>query len=555
MIPGALAHAGPVAVGRAGSRDLADLQRDVAGLVGRLAGLEARGPTLITTVDRYAFVVACLAAWQVERRVLLPRNLQPDTVDQAKAVCAAVLGPGGLDPLGQPAQGSPCRLPPADQVIVTVQTSGSTGAPRDVDKTAAQLLGEAAVLQGLDGSPGGLGSGAVLSTVPPMHIYGLLFGVLLPLVAGVPFVRETPLHPEAVAATARETGATVLVGTPAHLRGLEILEPGDLGPLVRVFSSGAPLAAATGQMLAERFDTRVLEVLGSTETGGIAWRDAGGEPAPWTPLPGVEVGANVEGRLQLRSPFLEPGATQPLVADDRIELVGAGRFQHLGRADDVVKVGGRRVSLRHMENALLALDGIDDAAIHAEPSTSGRGIRLRAAVATTDSTWTVTAVRKALSRTFDPVTLPRMVRLAPSLPREANGKLPRDRLGAWLDDVPSGMVAFPDHDPDGFQVTLAVTVPPSAPHFAGHFPGEPIFPAVAQLDAVVMDAVRRVWPALGEPRNLRRLKFRRRMNPGATAELKLERTAGEAPRIDFELRSEEGPFASGTLLFEGGTDG
>ena len=34
----------------------------------------------------------------------------------------------------------------------------------------------------------------VLATVPPYHLYGLLFGVLAPLAAGAAFARETPLH-------------------------------------------------------------------------------------------------------------------------------------------------------------------------------------------------------------------------------------------------------------------------------------------------------------------------------------------------------------------------
>src|SRR5207302_4127752 len=128
-------------------------------------------------------------------------------------------GEGGTDlrlllanPTGAPAR--PLSLE-ASRHLVTVYTSGSTGPYQPCPKTAAQLLGEAAlqaVTFGLQPSD------RFLATVPAHHIYGLLFSVLVPLTAGAAFVRTTPLHGEAVVAEARANGATVLVSVPAHLR-------------------------------------------------------------------------------------------------------------------------------------------------------------------------------------------------------------------------------------------------------------------------------------------------------------------------------------------------
>jgi acyl-coenzyme A synthetase/AMP-(fatty) acid ligase len=87
-----------------------------------------------------------------------------------------------------------------DRVIATVYTSGSTGAHQACPKTAAQLLGEAAALVGCFGVAAGQ---RVIATVPPHHLYGLLFSVLVPLAAAASFVRDTPLHAETVAAVAR----------------------------------------------------------------------------------------------------------------------------------------------------------------------------------------------------------------------------------------------------------------------------------------------------------------------------------------------------------------
>src|SRR5690606_6869006 len=115
---------------------------------------------------------------------------------------------------------------PALRKLVTVWTSGSTGEHQRHAKTAGQLFAEALTLAehfGLAGaSLGGEGAGRVrvVATVPSLHIYGLLFSVLVPLVSGGSFSRETPLHAGVVRATLIETAADVLVSVPAHLRAL-----------------------------------------------------------------------------------------------------------------------------------------------------------------------------------------------------------------------------------------------------------------------------------------------------------------------------------------------
>src|SRR5690606_24867425 len=147
-----------------------------------------------------------------------------------------------------------------------------------------QLLGEARALVDTFGVREG---SRVLAMVPPHHIYGLLFGVLVPLVSGGALYRHTPLMaPEVAAALAMDID--VLVTVPAHLRALG-LAPERQPPVARIFSSSAPLVPEVAQKLRARFGWTVTEVFGSTETGGIGWRDSGGE-GPWTPLPGVEVG-------------------------------------------------------------------------------------------------------------------------------------------------------------------------------------------------------------------------------------------------------------------------
>jgi acyl-coenzyme A synthetase/AMP-(fatty) acid ligase len=81
-------------------------------------------------------------------------------------------------------------------VLATVFTSGSTGPMLAAPKTAASLFGEAHALA----RSFGIGPGdRIVGSVPPVHIYGLLFTLLLPLACGAAFARETPHHAESIA--------------------------------------------------------------------------------------------------------------------------------------------------------------------------------------------------------------------------------------------------------------------------------------------------------------------------------------------------------------------
>src|SRR5690606_20732844 len=106
-------------------------------------------------------------------------------------------------------------------------------------KTAGQLLLEAR----MQADRLGLGpDDCVLSTVPAHHVYGFLFGLLVPLSAGASVAAGTPVAPAAVARDALEVGAKILVTVPTHLRAIAALAGAELrGHLRCVISSGAPL--------------------------------------------------------------------------------------------------------------------------------------------------------------------------------------------------------------------------------------------------------------------------------------------------------------------------
>ena len=557
----------PVAFGAAGERSAERLRSDVARVAAVLPDTAHDDPREILCVatDRYHFTVALLAAWQRGHRVALPPNAQPEllrSLADDPAISLVIHDTDEMTGLDlRPLLAEEARATPAEELelaplpaarrLVTVWTSGSTGEHQRHPKTAGQLFAEALVLAERFGLAAGGETGGVrvVATVPSHHIYGLLFSVLVPLVSGGSFLRETPLHAAVVRAALEETQADVLVSVPAHLRALRILDPGQLPRLSRVFSSGAPLPADTARMLYERFGLAVTEVLGSSETGGIAARvyggelgaESGGEQAdpnltrPWMPLPHVEVDVDDAGRLLVDSPFLPPDGPRPWQTADRIELLdalGSGGFRHLGRIDGVVKVGGKRVSLAEIERRLLEVAGVEDAAASVISVDGARGQETVALVVAPGLS--PEHLRAELRRWLDPVVVPRRIRLVDALPREANGKLTRKRLLEVIDDNKPRVRGLECRSrarlgPDA--VTLELYVPRDLYALRGHFRDAPIVPGVLQLELARASACE-TWPELGRLARALRVKFVRPLRPGERVRLLLTRRGA---RVDFQL--------------------
>lgn len=539
-----------VAFGADGERDRAALERDATLLAAKLPDPTPDSHVLLVFKrDRYAFAAALLAALHRGHRVALPPNTRREAVMMVleRDECVAMMHDTDAgapirvqDLLGGPIAdvGAPVRAAFADdEHIATVFTSGSTGAMRPWSKTAGQLLGEAAMLV----DRFGLGADArVAATVPPGHIYGLLFSMLVPLMGGGAFLRESPFHAETVADAVRTHAPTTLVTVPAHLRALSRLAPTALAPLERVVSSTAPLDADTAAAFEKAHGVPVVEVFGSSETGGIATRRRA-EGAAWSPLPRVEVSIDGDAHLCVRSPFVDPELPQPYRTADLAQATAAGGFIHEGRSDGVVKVGGRRVSLPAMRAQLMSEPAVEDAEVVAVASPGARGTRILAAVVAPG--WTMDDVRGALADRFEASCLPRRCVFVDALPREENGKLQRGRLLRLFDLAPDGAPLRWDLDwgsedtrvEDGVSTArFAVDVPPTYVHYDGHFPGYPIMAGAVQLLELVAPSLRRARPDLGRVERFTRLKFLDRILPGDGISVELS-WRDEEPTVDFRL--------------------
>ena len=317
---------------------------------------------------------------------------------------------------------------------VAFHTSGSTSQPKTIVKTFESLAKEVAFhRERLKIKPGTV----FLSTIEPDHMYGTLWRVMLPAAAGCPVDPEIILSPESLIAKMNTAEKVFFVTTPSFLkRFCAYAEQYDVPRnCVEITTSGALLDAETSAAAKRVFGVAPLEIFGSTETGGVAWRrqDESAAPYDWTVFDPVKVRVDAEGRLVVRSPF---SFQRNFVMGDGVELAPDGRhFKLLGRRDRLVKIAEQRVSLPEMEEKMKALDGIDDVALVALEGEKGSYL---GAVVVLDATHDaassetpgakILALRKRLIPLFPKGTVPKRYRFISELPRNAQGKVQASAL-------------------------------------------------------------------------------------------------------------------------------
>lgn len=322
-------------------------------------------------------------------------------------------------------------LPP-ERLDLTLFSSGSTGEPKAIPKAWPQLEAELRVQMALWGER--LVDTRVLASVSHQHIYGLLFRILLPLALGRPFDRRSIDYPEQLAL---QTAPWALIASPAFLSRLDPAIPAAGCRLI--VSSGGPLQPGDAHQAKLLLGQLPVEIFGSSETGGIGWRQRHQVQTPWTTLPGVEVRVGPDQCLLLRSPFLP--TAEWLDCADRILMTGAG-FELLGRQDRVIKLEEKRISLDEVEARLQALVEVESAAVL--PLQQGQRQILGAVLVLSEAgaaRWAelgpgrfLLALRQQLRPWLEPVALPRSVRRVEQMPVNAQGKRPWPQLKELFDE-------------------------------------------------------------------------------------------------------------------------
>ena len=517
----------------------------------RLAGgLQQRGVRRVAVhlEDAAELAQALLGAWQAGVSVLLPADLQAQTrlrwdsqvdlwITQSEELQDLY-----ADPL-------PAAQLDLDQCQLSLCTSGSSGEPKRIDKSLRQMANEVQALEQLWGAD--LGDACIIASVAAQHIYGLLFRVLWPLCAGRSFVRKQLAFPEDMQRASREHAAFAWIASPALLKRMaDNLDWQALSSVRRVFSSGGALPEEAARTLFERLGQWPTEILGSSETGGIAWRQG---QHLWQPFADVQLSQSSDGALIIASSYLPKGHVEHTADAARIEA--DGRFELLGRLDRIVKLEEKRISLPMLEQALVSHDWVAEArlgVVHDKRASLGALLVLSAsglfALREQGRRALTHTLRQHLSQHCEAVALPRRWRLLRQLPLNSQGKLPQARVDALLLAPRPKLPEVLSQSEDAGQWTLNLSIPPDLAFFSGHFPKTPVLPGVVQVDwAMVLGQQLLDLP----PRfaGMEVLKFQQLVRPGDAIELTL-RFDSERAKLHFAYRNATAPCSSGRIVLE-----
>lgn len=227
--------------------------------------------------------------------------------------------------------------------FVTVQTSGSTGLPKLIHLDKEYMIESARrtiSFFGLDAES------VVLSCMSFKYIGGKMM-IVRSLEAGCRLAVETPsLQPMKTL----DHDLTLVALVPAQMEYV-LDNIGELPAVKHYLIGGSALSDALRQRIID-MGLSAWESYAMTETAShVAIRkveyDADGNVKPFYPLPGVELSSDADNRL-----IIVDMGREALKTNDIVQFVEDGGFYILGRFDDMINTGGKKVLPQTIENIL-----------------------------------------------------------------------------------------------------------------------------------------------------------------------------------------------------------
>ncbi len=247
-----------------------------------------------------------------------------------------------------------CPKIDAELTKIFLYTSGSTGKPKAVPQRLKEFEEDNAFVISKWGHE--ITSRKLVTTVSQHHIYGFLYGISLPFSLGTPFRRHRVEFPEEFEKMTDES--YIIIATPAFLKRTCEVEENLSMKKVWIFTSGGAVSPELAVQCSRLFDFYPLEVYGSTETSGIAYRQQNKDGLLWNPFDNAKLWIGDDGCLRIISPYIKN--PEGFATSDLVEFQKDGRFLLKGRSDSIVKIEEKRISLIEIEDRLLESGYISD---------------------------------------------------------------------------------------------------------------------------------------------------------------------------------------------------
>lgn len=445
------------------------------------AGCGAGGRVAVVLSNRMPCVAALIAILRGRRTLVTVSPLQPPgrlSADLAASGVSYVLAPSALwseapftaavaelgatgwsldDDLALRASGANHVVAKGDPIVaIEMLTSGTTGAPKRIPLTTAQLEASlASALQHNDRSQHATKpplTGTVgLVTLPIVHIGGL-WSLLQSLVAARPIAMLDRFTVAGWHAVVKEHRPAVAGLPPAAMRSVldSDIPREDLASIRAINAGTSAVDPDLVDEFYERYGIPILVVYGATEfSGAVAgwtvkdfhkqWPDKRGSVG--RPFPGVRLqivdddgevlGVNAPGRLQVAAPQARAGGGWITTSD--LGHLDADGFLYIdGRADDVIVRGGFKVAPETVVRALRSHSSVADAAVAPVPDRRLGQIPVAAVELRPGATADGEQLRDHCRATLTPYEVPARVFVVDELPRGAALKVDRRRLLAML---------------------------------------------------------------------------------------------------------------------------
>ena len=338
----------------------------------------------------------------------------------------------------------------ADDMCFWQYSSGTTGAP----KAVIHLHGRALFPAEAHGRHVAriTADDRVYSTAKLFFSYGLNNSMVVPLAAGASVILDPErFAPDRAWRLIAAERPTVLYSVPtayaALLAAAESGIPADPSSLRACISAGEALPAPLAERWLGRFGIAILDGIGSTEIGYIAISNSVDDVVPGSSgrvIPGYEArvvdadGADAnEGTLWVRGGSTalgyhdRPDATVAtfrdgwVVTGDRYRITD-GHYFHLGRDDDMLRVGAQWVSPLEVESVLLSHPDVVECAVVGRADADGL-LKVCAYVVLRDAT-PVSELDELCTERLARHKRPTWIERVGELPKTATGKVQRFRL-------------------------------------------------------------------------------------------------------------------------------